>query len=221
MINFVINNFNMTDFVSARGVAANEIVRKTLFDYAMQGEWAKAKKLYQKNPWLRSAQITVDGNTALHLAIQDRNDKVVEEMVKLVSFEQSDDVLKSQNKQGNTPLHLSASIGNVSMCNCFLSKYKDLLSVINKEGENPLLSVLNNEGENPLLSVLNNEGENPLFLAARFGHIKAFLCLAPELESGLLRNKKGETILHSAIAEGHFGKHFHLLTHTYRYTYTM
>ena len=209
MINFVINNFNMTDFVSARGVAANEIVRKTLFDYAMQGEWAKAKKLYQKNPWLRSEKITVDGNTALHLAVQDRNDKVVEEMVKLVSFKQSDDVLKSQNKQGNTPLHLSASIGNVSMCNCFLSKYKDMLSVINKEGENPLLSVL------------NNEGENPLFLAARFGHIKAFLCLAPELESGLLRNKKGETILHSAIAEGHFGKHFHLLTHTYRYTYTM
>ena len=204
MINFVINNFNMTDFVSAGGVAANEIVRKTLFDYAMQGEWAKANKLYQKNPWLRSEKITVDGNTALHLAVQDRNDKVVEEMVKLVSFEQSDDVLKSQNKQGNTPLHLSASIGNVSMCNCFLSKYKDLLSVLNKEGENPLLSVLN-EG-----------GENPLFLAARFGQIKAFLCLAPELESGLLRNKKGETILHSAMAEGHFGKHFHLLS---SYTY--
>ena len=185
----------MTDLVPARGFSANEIVRKKLFDSAMQGNWAKAKKLYQKNPWLRSEKITVEGDTALHLAVRDRNDKVVEEMVELVSPEQYDAVLKSQNEQGNTPLHLSAYIGNDSMCKCFLSKYKDLLSV------------------------LNNEGENPLFLAARFGQIKAFLCLASK--SDLLRNKKGETILHSAMAGGHFGKHFHLLTHTYRYTCTM
>ena len=201
MINFVINNFNMTDLVPAGGLTVNENVRKTLFDYAMQGKWADAKKLYQENLGLRIEKITEAGDTALHLAVWDRNDKVVKEMVGLVSLEQRDAVLKSQNEQGNTPLHLSAYIGNDSMCNCFLRKYKDLLSV---------------EGENPLLRVLNKEGENPLFLAACSGQIKAFLCLAPESESGLLRNKKGETILHSAMAGGHFSKHFHLLS---SYTY--
>ena len=183
----MINSFNMTEL---GGSTLNEIVRKTLFHYAMQGKWADAKKLNQEYPWLWLEKITVHGDTALHLAVKDRKDRVVEEMVELVSL----DVLKSQNEEGNTPLHLSASIGNDSMCNCFLRKYKDMLSVLNKEGE------------------------NPLFLAARSGQKKAFLCLAPESESDLLRNKKGETILHSAMAGGHFGKHFHLLTHTYRYT---
>ena len=191
MINFVINSFNMTELGQTRGSTVNEIVRKTLFDYAMQGKWAYAKKLYQENLWLRAEKITVDGDTALHLAVKDRKDRVVEEMVELVSL----DVLKLKNKKGNTPLHLSASIGKASMCKCFISKCKDLLSI------------------------RNEEGENPLFVAARFGKIKAFLCLAPESE--LLRNKEGQTILHSAMAGGHFSKHFHLLTHTYRYTYTM
>ena len=193
MINFVINSFNMTELGQTRGSTVNEIVRKTLFDYAMQGKWADAKKLYQENLWLRAEKITVDGDTALHLAVKDRKDRVVEEMVELVSL----NVLKLKNEKGNTPLHLSASIGKASMCKCFISKCKDLLSI------------------------RNEEGENPLFVAARYGKIKAFLCLAPESELDLLRNKKGQTILHSAMAGGHFGEHFHLLTHTYRYTYTM
>ena len=143
----------------------NEIVRKTLFDYAMQGKRTDAKKLYQENLWLRVEKITVDGDTALHLAVRDRKDKVVEEMVELVSL----DVLKLKNEKGNTPLHLSASIGKASMCKCFINKCKDLLSI------------------------RNEEGENPLFLAARFGKIKAFLCLASESESELEKENNKNT----------------------------
>ncbi|RVX21001.1 hypothetical protein CK203_002547 [Vitis vinifera] len=46
-----------------------------------------------------------------------------------------------------------ASIGNVSMCECFTKEHNDLVGICNEDGE------------------------NPLFLAARHGKIQAFICL--------------------------------------------
>ncbi|KAJ9696089.1 hypothetical protein PVL29_008372 [Vitis rotundifolia] len=171
------------------GSTLNDEVRRNLFDCAMQGKWPEAMKLYKQHLWLHSEKITKDGDTALHIAVRDRKEWVVEEMVKLVSPEQYEGVLKSQNDKKNTPLHLAASIGNVSMCECFTKEHNDLVGICNEDGE------------------------NPLFLAARHGKIKAFNCLLPKaLKLNVAsktdhihcRNKKGETILHCAIDEGHF-----------------
>ncbi|KAL6338307.1 hypothetical protein AAG906_018582 [Vitis piasezkii] len=172
------------------GSTKNDEVRRKLFDWAMQGKWDEAMKLYKQHLWLRSEKITKDGDTALHIAVRDRQEWVVGEMVKLVTTpEQNEGVLKSQNDKKNTPLHLAASIGNVSMCECFTKEHNDLVGICNEDGE------------------------NPLFLAARHGKIKAFNCLLPKaLELSVAfktdhihcRNKKGETILHCAIDEGHF-----------------
>ena len=177
------------------GSTKNDEVRRNLFDCAMQGKWDEAMKLYKQHLWLRSEKITKDGDTALHIAVRDRQEWVVGEMVKLVTTpEQNEGVLKSQNDKKNTPLHLAALIGNVSMCECFTKEHNDLVGICNEDGE------------------------NPLFLAARYGKIKAFNCLLPKaLELSVAsktdhihcRNKKGETILHCAIHEGHFSKHFH------------
>ncbi|KAL6338280.1 hypothetical protein AAG906_018551 [Vitis piasezkii] len=172
------------------GSTKNDEVRRNLFDCAMQGKWDDAVQVYEQQPWLRREKITEGGDTPLHIAVRDRQEWVVEKMVKLVGTpsQQSEDVLKSKNKKGNTPLHLAASIGNVSMCQCFTKE------------------------RNYLVGICNEDGENPLFLAARHGKIKAFICLLdkpwePDLASSdniHRRNKKGETILHCAIAGGHF-----------------
>ncbi|XP_034690194.1 uncharacterized protein LOC117917862 isoform X1 [Vitis riparia] len=172
------------------GSTKNDEVRRILFDYAMQGKWDEAVKVYEQQPWLRPEKITEGGDTPLHIAVRDHQEWVVEKMVELVRThsQQSEDVLKSKNKKGNTPLHLAASIGNVSMCQCFTKERNDLVGICNEDGE------------------------NPLFLAARHGKIKAFICLLdkawePDLASSVnihRRNKKGETILHCAIAGGHF-----------------
>ena len=120
-------------------------------------------------------------------------------MVELVSSREEYDVLKSKNEQGNTPLHLAASMSNVSMCKCIARKGEDLLQRIgNKDGK---------ENEIHLLHIRNKDGETPLFLAVRHGQTEAFLCLQGEApESARLRNNKGETILHCALAGGNFSK---------------
>nr|CAN79882.1 hypothetical protein VITISV_002537 [Vitis vinifera] len=172
------------------GTTKNDEVRRNLFDCAMQDKWDEAVKVYEQQPWLRPEKITEGGDTLLHIAVRDHQEWVVEKMVKLLRthFQQSEDVLKSKNKKGNTPLHLAASIGNVSMCQCFTMERNDLVGICNEDGE------------------------NPLFLAARHGKIKAFICLLPkpwepDFASSVdihRRNKKGETIIHCAIAGGHF-----------------
>ena len=173
------------------GSTENDEARRNLFNYALQGKWDEVMKLYEQHPWLHLEKTTRSGDTALHMAVRYHQEKVVQKMVKLVRTpEQYEGVLKSQNVQRNTPLHLAASIGNVSMCECFTRKCQNLLDICNEDGE------------------------TPLFLAARHGKIGAFFFVLREpRESDLAtyihrRNNKGETILHLAIAGGHFGKHF-------------
>ncbi|KAJ9696093.1 hypothetical protein PVL29_008374 [Vitis rotundifolia] len=182
---------NMAESTGA-GSTKNEGVRRNLFDCAMQGKWREAIEVYKQHPWVRPEKITKEGDTALHIAVRDHKEWVVEELVKLVSTpEQYEGVLKSQNDKGNAPLHFAASIGNVSMCECFARKCEELK-------------------RKDLVGMCNEDGETPLFLAARHGEIEAFFCLLykaseSDLDSYILRrNKKGETILHCAIAEGHF-----------------
>ncbi|WJZ91403.1 hypothetical protein VitviT2T_010479 [Vitis vinifera] len=153
----------------------------------MEGKWDKVVKIYQDVPWASKEKITTSGETALHIAISDCKEDVVEKLLETV-IGISADVLRIQNAKGNTPLHLAASIGNVSMCRTIAGRYPEALRV------------------------RNEELETPLFLAARHGKIKVFFCLLEastvariERENYLpYRNKKSETVLHCAITGGHF-----------------
>ena len=62
-----------------------------------------------------------------------------------------------------------------------------------------------------LLCVRNDEGETPLFLAALHGHIDVFLYLHFKCHPGREHfnyciRKNGDTILHCAISEEHYGE---------------
>ncbi|ESR34153.1 hypothetical protein CICLE_v10004568mg [Citrus x clementina] len=108
--------------------------------------------------------------------------------------ENPSDVLKLQNRKGNTALHLAAALGNEVMCHCMASK------------------------DPKLVAVRNHEGETPLFLAALEGQKDAFLCLhlldteskgdknKNDSRAATFRKNNGDTILHAAI----FGEHFSL-----------
>ena len=178
--------------MEARPVPGNrkkEHVRKVLFENAMQGKWKAVVNMYRRWPWLGKEKINRGGNTALHMAVSDRQERFVEQLVKVILLRSGmpEVVLQIKNKQGNTPLHLAASLGNVSMCKCIPSWRPGLVGV------------------------LNDEGETPLFLAARHGKMDAFFCLLSRDTEKYVdtRNKKGETVLHCAINGGHFSKHFH------------
>ncbi|XP_034690191.1 uncharacterized protein LOC117917860 isoform X2 [Vitis riparia] len=173
--------------MEARPVPGNrkkEHVRKVLFENAMQGKWKAVVNMYRRWPWLAKEKINRGGNTALHMAVSDRQERFVEQLVEVILLRSGmpEVVLQIKNKKGNTPLHLAASLGNVSMCKCIPSQRPGLVGV------------------------LNDEGETPLFLAARHGKMDAFFCLlSSDTEKYVdTRNKKGETVLHCAINRGHF-----------------
>ncbi|XP_050364603.1 uncharacterized protein LOC126783223 [Argentina anserina] len=168
----------------------NESIKKFLFQIAMKSEWEDVVQAYKQNKRAHKARITKSGDTALHIAVLDGQQKHVDELVKLVSEEE----LKLQNKRGNTPLHFAAAQGNVTMCQYIAKKSPFLVSILNKDKE------------------------TPLFLAALHGKKDAFLYLhyicTPEKSRpnyDYCRRGDGETILHCAIAGDYFDLAFHII----------
>lgn len=160
----------------------------------MKGEWNAVLTIYKNHPTVHVAKIIRSGDTALHIAVSNVQEGVVEELVELIICSHSqDEALGIRNEQGNTPLHIAASLGNVKMCQCMV------------------------QAKSCLLNVRNNVGETPLFMAAFNGKKNAFLCLNSFCQNegegySFCRRKDGENVLHCAISGDYFGKNFKNLT---------
>ncbi|KAH0978357.1 hypothetical protein GBA52_028076 [Prunus armeniaca] len=170
-----------------------EKLKKYLFQIAMKSQWEEVVRTYRLNPKAHKAKITRTGDTALHIAVSDRQEDHVEELVKLITH---DKPLERQNERGNTPLHFAASMGNVRMCACIAERH-------------PLL-----------VGAPNDDNETPLFLAALHGKKDAFLCLHNIYINSLedkqkrynyCRRKDGDTILHCAISGDYFDLAFQII----------
>ena len=164
--------------------------KQELLKFCMEDKWEKVVDMYNRYPILQYAQLTASEETALHIAVLKGTAETVKSIVESIEdlwrrcrIPRS---LGLPNDQGNTPLHVAALIGNVSMCKCIAEKHEELLGVH------------------------NIAGETPLFLAAYHGKKDAFLYLFwisdPERRSVYCRRgKDGQTILHVAIVGEYFG----------------
>ncbi|XP_054812925.1 uncharacterized protein LOC129313661 isoform X2 [Prosopis cineraria] len=174
--------------MSSSDVELQENKRDKLRSAAMKGKWSEVIEMYKQERDIRTVAITATRDNVLHMAVSSGDAKVVADIVDFVCAER-DVVLRAYNDRNNTPLHLAASMGNVEMCR--------------KIGD----------ADPSLVTRCNIAGETPLFLAALYGNKTAFLWLhylyieSPEVSSTdfshYMRNN-GDTILHCAIAEGHF-----------------
>ncbi|XVE73074.1 hypothetical protein DITRI_Ditri11bG0088500 [Diplodiscus trichospermus] len=168
-------------------------LEKELFRSAMKGEWNDVVRMYENNPTVHVAKIIRSRDTALHIAVSNGKEGVVEELVQLIrSQSEPGKALGIRNEQGNTPLHIAASLGNVRMCNCIA------------------------QASPSLLKIQNHSGETPLFVAALHGKKNAFLCLnsfcgGKEEGYSYCRRKDGETVLHCAISGDYFDLTFHII----------
>ncbi|KAM4087404.1 hypothetical protein ACJW30_10G175900 [Castanea mollissima] len=145
----------------------------------MPGNWEEVITIYEK--YFESAysvRINQSEDTALHFAISYGQDLIVEKLVKIIC-DKNKEVLKLENKEKNTPLHMAASMGTLNMCICIAKA-------------DPSLGIARNK-----------DGETPLFLAALHGEREIFLQLHSicrcKLNDSYYRKNSGETILQCAI----------------------
>ncbi|KAL6327767.1 hypothetical protein AAG906_025516 [Vitis piasezkii] len=92
----------------------SESDRRYLFEKSMEGDWEAVVTIYEDQPWAGREKIT-KGNTALHIAVLDRQESIVQKLVQVI-----------------------AAIGNVSMCLHIACGHPYLVGVCNKELETPL-----------------------------------------------------------------------------------
>ena len=169
---------------------AKMVSKRDLFQNVMKNDWNKILTICEEQPEAHKEKITRTGDTLLHLAVADRKDEIVQQLVGLIKMANKREALGIVNERKNTPLHLAASLGNVQMCRWIASEYP--------------------EG----IGARNVDGETPFFLAATHGMLDAFLCLhfiiPPENgnKQGLsyARRNNGENVLHSAIHGDYFGE---------------
>ncbi|KAM1169284.1 hypothetical protein ACFX19_031625 [Malus domestica] len=167
-----------------------EKIKKYLFRIAMQSKWEEVVRTYKLNKNAHGAKITKSGDTALHIAVSDGQEKSVKELVKLITVEE----LEIKNERGNTPLHVAAWMGNETMCLCIANDYPYLVGA------------------------QNVDKETPLFLAAVYGKKDAFLLMhyictpiGHPKHYNYCRRNDGDTILHCAIAGDYFDLAFQII----------
>ena len=157
------------------------------------GHWDRVLSICREN-WLLNVPITQMGGTVLHLAAYHKQETIFEQLLQQlrppgsplakVSLERKNDI-------GCTPLHLAVEAGSKKIC-------RSIIEFDTAESAT-------------LLGVRNDEGETPLFLAALHGNIDVFLYLHFKCHPGREHfnyciRKNGDTILHCAISEEHYGE---------------
>ena len=194
-----------------------EWIKKHLFNLAMQGKWDNVIKTYQEKPAALGVKITRSGDTALHIAVLDRKESVVEKLVNLINDEVNR--VEAKKKEQKPKEVKEASTSSREKEGREEEKYEHPLEIANDRGNTPLhlaasignvrMCLCIAREHRKLVDSRNNERETPLFLAALHGKKAAFLCLHglcdPNNHSNNSRRGDGETILHCAISGEYFG----------------
>ena len=170
----------------------------TTYRHVRAGNWDEVVMLFDDYfQRVHVAVLNMLGETILHLAISHGPDDIVKKLVDIISVKDPEHkrALKVENEEGNTPLHLAAATGSLTMCVCIAEA-------------DPSLGI----GRNKM-------GESPLFLAALRGKTDIFVCLYSicykHLDNSYYRRKGGETILHCAIKRECLGEQ-HIFVETYK-----
>ncbi|KAL6281980.1 hypothetical protein ACE6H2_012909 [Prunus campanulata] len=147
------------------------------YGQAMENDWKGMKQYYKKYPQKLICPMTVDEDTALHIAASCCSEKLGEHVLEflislLPSYDKKCEALRIQNSHGNNVLHEVAVSGN-------LEAAKFLVNNFNKPA---LAEEITTTSTLPLLELRNNLGESPVYRAAALGHPDLVKFFALELE---------------------------------------
>ncbi|KAJ3705613.1 hypothetical protein LUZ61_009318 [Rhynchospora tenuis] len=182
-------------------------LRKELFKAAMKHEWKTLLDLYQDKK-VQNEKITRAKDTVLHVALSGAPVNIVLKLLEKVDANNSPvekkRILGSRNESGDTPLHLAASLGLVTVCRKITEMCPELA----------------------VITARNNLQETPLFTAVCHGKKKSFFvlesavhklkgvtsyeqCLSRDISH--CRRNDGINILHIAIKREHFSLAYEII----------
>ncbi|KAI8553361.1 hypothetical protein RHMOL_Rhmol05G0009500 [Rhododendron molle] len=98
-----------------------------LLKATLRGDWKTAENFFQRDKSALTGPIKETEDTALHIAVGvgEENIHFVEKLVELMPVE----ALALKNMDGNTPLHLAASVGNTKAAAMLVGKHPPLLYI--------------------------------------------------------------------------------------------
>ncbi|PON98125.1 Transmembrane protein [Trema orientale] len=198
---------------------------------AMQSGWDAVVKLYMSDPRPHLTTISGSGYTALHVAVADGEEDIVQ---KLVDAIKSHWYVNNAFKVPRDVINMKEESGGLFFCLPEADEIKDGETVINSplgiknsKGNTPLhlaasignvrmCKYITDVGYEALLEDCNDAGESPLFLAALHGRKEAFLFLNSLLktqasENHVNKRNNRDTILHCAVSGDYFDLAFQIL----------
>lgn len=97
-------------------------IKQELYTYACFNAWRQAKSIYDKFPDIVRILLTAQGDTALHVAVNEESTTFVEELVKLMTPQD----LEIQNRHGNTTFCMAVIARNDYFCQIMIEKNENL-----------------------------------------------------------------------------------------------
>ncbi|CAL5423857.1 unnamed protein product [Camellia sinensis] len=113
----------------------DEMYLMILFKLVHKGDWGQIKHFLELYPDALNAQISLYGETALHIAALAGHVKIVEELVNMTSVED----LTLRSDYGETALSLAAACGITSVAKPLVRKNHDLLGIKNIDDVIPVV----------------------------------------------------------------------------------
>ncbi|XP_050288427.1 uncharacterized protein LOC126727019 isoform X2 [Quercus robur] len=160
---------------------------------ALNGDWDNFKNFFtEKTRQLLFASMTIDSDTALHIAAYSGKKYVLEHLVELLPSHRVHEALSKKNDHGNNTFHEVATTNKVEAAEFLVCK----LNAVDVEDQ--LLKILNDK---------NNLGETPVYRAAAHGHTKMAKFLLDECVADIslhFQRKDSVSILHIAVIGQHF-----------------
>lgn len=186
--------------IQGKGVDSITLL-KVPYMAALKGDWDTWKSFFTKeeNHQLLFASMTINLDTALHIAAYSGKKNLLQHLVDLLPDNKVLEALSQKNDHGNNTFHEVATTNKVEAAKLLVEK---------------LVKVNGKEELQKLLDVGNDLGETPVYRAAAHGHTKMAKFLVENVaEERLLtlhfQRDDRVSILHIAVTGQYFGlSHF-------------
>ncbi|XP_031261012.1 uncharacterized protein LOC116119213 [Pistacia vera] len=129
-------SFSITPISSSSSQLVEDLTKyRPLYKAILEGNLESIKDFCDWNPEAVRVRITVNLDTALHIAAGKEANHIVKF---LLCFMSKDDV-GLQNNEGNTALSIAAIVGNFQAAQMIMGRHPDLVAVANNSGRMPII----------------------------------------------------------------------------------